>query len=66
MPSPISMNLSVLVKKYGGKWVALDKTSTKVVASDLSAKKVYKTAVNKGYDIPKLFKVPAKNIPYIG
>lgn len=66
MSSPISMNISALVKKYGGKWVALDETSTKVVASDRSAKKVYKTAINKGYEIPKLFKVPAKNIPYIG
>ncbi len=51
---------------FSGEWVALNDDSTKVIASSSSAKKVYQEAKNKGYAIPKLFKVPVKDLPYIG
>jgi hypothetical protein len=60
------MNIEKLIKKFAGKWVALSDDSMKVVASSKSAKTVYNKAKKEGYDIPKLFKVPVKDLPYIG
>lgn len=60
------MNLEKLIKKYGGKWVALSKDSSRVLVSSNRAKDVYEKAVKKGHKIPKLFKVPEKHINYIG
>jgi len=56
----------MLIKKFGGKWVALKPDTEKVVASGKSAQRVYKEAQKKGVRIPTLFKVPTKYIPYIG
>lgn len=55
-----------LIKKFGGKWVALKPDTESVLASGKSAQKVYKDALKKGVSIPTLFKVPTKYIPYIG
>lgn len=55
-----------LIKKFGGKWVALKPNSETVVSSGQSAKKVFSEAQKKGVRIPTLFKVPVKYIPYIG
>jgi len=56
----------MLIKKFGGKWVALKPDTEKVVASGKSAQRVYKEAQKKGVAIPTLFKVPTKYVPYIG
>ena len=55
-----------MVKKYGGKWVAMKPYTSSVVASGERAKEVYEEAQKKGYKIPTLFKVPVKLTPYIG
>lgn len=55
-----------LIKKFGGKWVALKPNSETVVSSGSSAKKVFKEAQKKGVKIPTLFRVPSKYMPYIG
>jgi hypothetical protein len=62
----IYMDIEKLIKKFGGKWVALSDDSKKVVASSKSAKLVFDKAKKEGYGAPKLFKVPAENLPYIG
>jgi len=55
-----------LIKKFGGKWIALKPNTESVVASGGNAQKVYKEAQKKGVKIPTLFKVPTKYVPYIG
>jgi len=62
----MNLDLKKLIKKYGGTWVALNKDSSKVIASARKAQKVYDEAKKKGNAIPKLYKVPRKYIPYIG
>ena len=61
-----SSNLLNLIKKYGGKWVAIKPETQVVVASGKKAKEVYDKALKKGINIPTLFKVPTKYVPYIG
>lgn len=61
-----NVNMEMLIKKFGGKWVALKPNTEKVVASGSNAQSVYKSAQKKGLTIPTLFKVPTKYIPYIG
>ena len=62
------MNLDIkrLIKNYGGNWVALNDTSSRVIASGKKAEKVYNEAKKKGSEIPKLYKVPTEYMPYIG
>ncbi len=55
-----------LIKKFGGKWVALRPNTEKVLASGQNVQKVFKEAQKKGIKIPTLFKVPVKYVPYIG
>ncbi len=59
-------NLSLLIKKYGGEWVALEPNKRIVVSSGKTAKQVYASAVKKGVKIPTLYKVPAKYLPNVG
>ena len=59
-------DLTSIYKNYKGKWVALDKSLKKVVASDDNAVAANEKAIKKGVKIPTLFKVPEKNIPYVG
>ncbi len=62
----MNTDLTKIYKKYKGLWVALDSNLKKVLASSTSAKKAYDEAVKKGYEVPTLFKVPKKNLPYVG
>ena len=59
-------NFTQIYNKYRGLWVALDLTLNRVVASGTKGEEVYKRAVDKGYEKPTLFKVPQKNLPYVG
>lgn len=59
-------NLTQIYNRYKGLWVALDKSLKTVVASGKNGEDVYKKAVAKGYKKPTLFKVPQKNLPYVG
>lgn len=62
----MSLNLTSLIKNYPGKWVALKPESEKVISSGRDAIKVYEEAQKRGIDVPTLFKVPTKYVPYIG
>ena len=62
----MNSNLIELIKKYSGKWIALKPDTQRVISSGKDAVKVYKEARKKGVEIPTLFKVPTKYIPYIG
>ena len=62
----MNTSLEILIKKFGGKWVALKPDTEQVLSSGKDIKRVYKEAQKKGVDIPTLFKVPSKYIPYIG
>ena len=62
----MKVDLEKLIKKHGGKWVALNEGLDQVVASDRVAKTVFNKAKKKGLKIPYLFKVPTRSIGYIG
>lgn len=60
------INLTNIYKKYKGLWVALDDNLKKVISSGKSIENVHREATKKGYKKPVLFKVPKRNLPYIG
>lgn len=62
----MTIDLTPIYKKHKGKWVALNDNYSNVVASGNTAPQVYKIAKQKGYKIPKLFKVPSNLTAYIG
>ena len=62
----MKIDLEKLIKKYGGKWVALDEELGEVVANGEQAKAVFNKAKKNGVKIPFLFKVPVKLQAYIG
>ena len=53
-------------KKYKGMWIALNPPLDKVLGKGGTAKDAYKEAVEKGEANPTLFRVPDKNIAYVG
>lgn len=59
-------DLKKVVEKYNGLWVVLNKSLSKVISADKSAKNAYNAALKKGEIQPTLFKVPQKNLPYFG
>jgi hypothetical protein len=62
----MNLDLKRLIKNYGGRWVALNENSSRVIASGRKAQKVYDAAKKKGSETPKLYKVPKRYLPYIG
>ena len=60
-----SIDLTKVFQQYKGLWVAFT-DAYEVVSADKDAKKVYDTAVKKGYKIPRLFKMPEHNLPFVG
>ncbi len=62
----MNLNLTKLIKNYGGKWIALKPETERVLSSGRDANKVYKEAQKKGIKVPTLFKVPTRYLPYIG
>ncbi len=59
-------NLTHIYNKYKGQWVALDEALKTVIVAGKNGEEVYKKAIDKGYKKPTLFKVPLKNLPYVG
>ena len=59
------IDLFAIFKKYKGLWVALTDTY-KVISADESVRKVTEDAKQRGYPRHILFKVPKKNLPFIG
>lgn len=64
--SGMSVELSHVVKRYGGKWVGLKDDQRTVVAAGRTVGAVLKRARERGYDDPILYKVPKKPRPYVG
>ncbi|MFH1971102.1 MAG: DUF5678 domain-containing protein [Patescibacteria group bacterium] len=62
----MNIDIKKAIKNYGGKWVVLNDSSSKIVLSGKNAKIVYEKAKKKGFKIPTLFKVPSEYIPYVG
>ena len=60
------VDLTNIYEEYKGKWIALDKKQMKVIASDNTAVGANIKAKREGARLPILFKVPVKNIPYVG
>ena len=60
-----SVDLTEVQKRYKGLWVAFT-DKYEVVAADTDAKKVYDAAMKKGYKVPRLFKMPEQNVPFVG
>lgn len=61
-----SIDWTPMFKKYKGKWVALASDEKTVVASASTAKLTIILANKKGEKRPILFKVPTKNLTYVG
>lgn len=57
-----------IVKRYGGQWVVLDETRTRVLAADQNLRgaisKFQKKYARRA--IPTTFKVPTEILPYVG
>ena len=60
------INWTSLFKHYKGQWVALGDDEVSVIASSDSVKKVLLLSAKKGLKNPILFKVPKKNVTYVG
>lgn len=61
------IDLTPVYKKYKGLWVGLKEMDAKaVVAAGKTVQEVMDKAKKKGFLEPILFKVPTKNIPYVG
>jgi hypothetical protein len=60
-----SIDLTKVFEQYKGMWVAFT-DNYNVLAADKDAKNVYDAARRKGYKIPRLFKMPQRNTPFIG
>lgn len=60
------IDLTQILKKYKGLWVALDNDWKKVLGANKDIEKAHKEALKKGYDEPIMYKVPQKEIAYFG
>lgn len=54
-----------IYKKYKGLWVGLAEDEITVVASGKTVKEVMNKSKKKGFNIPILFKVPTRIIPFV-
>lgn len=59
-------DLTKIYKEYKGLWVALDSNWEIVISADENAQIAHKKAIEKGYKLPIMFKVPAEDVPYVG
>ncbi len=60
-----SVDLSKILERFKGMWVALT-DADRVISANQSAQKAHEEAVKKGYKEPILFKVPLHDTPHIG
>ncbi len=59
------IDMVAIEKRYTGKWIALNDTRKKVIASGDSLKEALANARKKGYRDPILSKVPRQFLEYI-
>ncbi len=62
----MAVDLSQVIKKYKGKWVALKDDEKTVVATGKTVKEALESAKKNGFQKPILFRVPTRIMPYIG
>ena len=62
----MSIDWTVLFKKYKGLWVALQNDETTVIASGKTAKETLAEAQKKGFETPILTKMPQSLSTYVG
>lgn len=62
----MSIDWTVLFKKYKGLWVALQNDEITVIASGKTAKEALVLAQKKGFETPILTKMPKAISTYIG
>ncbi len=60
------LKLSEILRSFEGKWVALNKTRTEVLASGNSPEKVADKAREKSRERPVITFVPAFDVDYVG
>jgi len=60
-----AIDLTHVYEKYKDLWVTFT-DKYKVISADKDIKKAYDKAVKKGYEHPRLFKIPKENLPFIG
>ena len=62
----MTIDWTLICRKYKGLWVGLKKDETTVVASGKTVREVMEKAEKNGYAKPILFPVPSQILPYIG
>lgn len=62
----MAIDLTNIVKRYGGQWVGLKDDQRTVIASGRSVGAVLRRARQMGHSNPILYKVPKKPTPQIG
>ncbi|MBI2597439.1 hypothetical protein HYW41_04740 [Candidatus Daviesbacteria bacterium] len=62
----MAVNWTHIYDKYKGLWVGLADDEVTVVASGKTVEEVMDKSKKKGLNLPILFKVPTKIIPFIG
>lgn len=57
-----------IVEQYGGQWVVLDKSRTRVLSADATLKKAIEKFKQKfgRRALPMVFKVPTEIMPFVG
>jgi Family of unknown function (DUF5678) len=60
------INISSVVEKYRGLWVAYKNDRKTVVASGKTAKEALRKAKAAGYDMPILAHIPTRTLSYVG
>jgi len=62
----MAIDWTKIIIKYKGLWVGLKEDEKTVIASGKTAREVIEKSKKKGFNLPVLFRVPTKVIPYIG
>lgn len=62
----MSTDWSPIVKNYPGKWVVIDDDEVTVLCSAETVTDVLRLARQKHIEHPRLFKVPMKDVTFVG
>jgi hypothetical protein len=62
----MSIDLTKVIAKYRGQWVAFKEDQKTVIGNGKTAKEAYEKALAKGYENPVLTRLPRELVNYIG
>lgn len=62
----MAIDMSQVVIKHKGEWVALKDDEKTVITAGKTAKQTLESAKKHGFQKPILFRVPTRIMPYIG